>query len=390
MRDLFRAWTETLETFVLEVIFDERKGKRASIMRSILLAGSKGFAVAVKLRRFLYNARIFRDTTLGVQVIAIGNLTVGGTGKTPVVEKFARELRDAGRNVAILSRGYRSKPPPLHKSLLDRLLFRRESTPPRIVSDGKSLLLDSEMGGDEPHMLASNLKDVVVLVDKDRVKSGRYAIEQFGCDTLLLDDGYQYWDLRGRRHDVVLVDCQQPFGNEHLLPRGTLREPPSHLARANTIFITKSDGKTGALRERLQALNPTAPIIECVHHPMYLQDVFTGEQLSLDVLKGRKAASLSGIAQPESFEQSLVKLGAELVYSKRFADHHRFRQQEVLNAINRGKKRQAEIIVTTQKDAVRFPKLDRRDLPILFMRVEIKIVSGAEDFRDCVRKICFH
>jgi tetraacyldisaccharide 4'-kinase len=122
---------------------------------------------------------------------------------------------------------------------------------------------------------------------------------------------------------------------------------------------------------------------------MYLEDVFTGERKTLDFIKGRKVASLSGIAQPESFEHSLGKLGAELVYSKRFADHHRFTQQEVLNAINRGKKRQAEIIVTTQKDAVRFPKLDRRDLPILFMRVEINIVSGADDFRDCVRKICF-
>jgi tetraacyldisaccharide 4'-kinase len=389
MREAFRAWTEVLETFVLEVIFEERKGKRAAILRGILQFGSKLFTVAVKFRRFLYNARILRDTTLGVQVIAIGNLTVGGTGKTPVVEKFARELRDAGRNVAILSRGYRSKPPPLHKSLLDHLLFRRDSTPPRVVSDGKSLLLDSEMAGDEPHMLASNLKDVVVLVDKDRVKSGRYAIEQFGCDTLLLDDGFQYWDLRGRRHDVVLIDRQQPFGNEHMLPRGTLREPPSHLSRAHTIFITKSDGKTEELRQRITSLNPTAPIIECVHSPMYLEDVFTGERQTLDFIKGRKVASLSGIAQPESFEHSLGKLGAELVYSKRFADHHRFTQQEVLNAINRGKKRQAEIIVTTQKDAVRFPKLDRRDLPILFMRVEINIVSGADDFRDCVRKICF-
>jgi len=260
---------------------------------------------------------------------------------------------------------------------------------PRIVSDGKSLLLDSEMAGDEPHMLASNLKDVVVLVDKDRVKSGRYAIEKFGCDTLLLDDGFQYWDLRGRRHDVVLIDRQQPFGNEHLLPRGTLREPPSHLARAHTIFITKSDGQTGELRRRIASLNPTAAVIECVHHPMYLEDVFTGERQSLAFINGRKVGSFSGIAQPESFEQSLVQLGADLVYSKRFADHHRFSQQEILNAINRGKKRQAEIIITTQKDAVRFPKLDRRDLPILFMRVEIKIVSGADDFRDCVRKICF-
>jgi tetraacyldisaccharide 4'-kinase len=107
------------------------------------------------------------------------------------------------------------------------------------------------------------------------------------------------------------------------------------------------------------------------------------------LLKGRQAASLSGIAQPESFERSLVNLGAELVYSKRFADHHRFTQQEVLNVVNRSKKRQASVIITTQKDAVRFPKIDRRDLPIYFMRVEIKIISGAKDFNDCVRQICF-
>jgi tetraacyldisaccharide 4'-kinase len=206
---------------------------------------------------------------------------------------------------------------------------------------------------------------------------------------LLLDDGFQYWKLRGRRQDIVLVDCQQPFGNERLLPRGTLREPPSHLARANTIFITKSDGNTADLRRRIAQLNPSAGVIECVHHPLYFEDAFSGQRLGLDFLKGRKVASLSGIAQPESFEQSLVKLGAELVYSKRFADHHRFTQQEILNVINRSKKRQAETIITTQKDAVRFPKIDRRDLPIYFMRVEIQIVSGASDFEDCVRKICF-
>lgn len=390
MRQRLRDWTERLETFVLEVIFEQRRDTRAKLMRVFLLACSKLFAVAVKTRRLLYNARILRDSTLGVQVIAVGNLTVGGTGKTPVVEKFARALRDQGRNVAILSRGYRSKPTPLHRRVLNKLLFRDDTTPPRVVSDGKSLLLDSEMAGDEPYMLASNLKDVVVLVDKDRVKSGRYAIEKFGCDTLLLDDGFQYWDLQGRRHDVVLIDRQQPFGNnEQMLPRGTLREPPSHLARARTIFITKSDEQTTDLRRRLAQLNPHAPIIECVHHPLYLEDVFTGQQHELSFLQSRKVSSLSGIAQPESFEESLVKLGAELVYSKRFADHHRFTLQEVLNTVNRSKKRQAEAIITTQKDAVRFPKLDRRDLPIFFMRVEIRIVSGAADFEDCVRKICF-
>jgi tetraacyldisaccharide 4'-kinase len=389
VRAQFQAWIEDLETFVLEVIFEQRKGKRATLVRTGLLGLSKLFLVAVKGRQFLYDARILRDTTLGVQIIAIGNLTVGGTGKTPVVEKFARELKDQGRNVAILSRGYRSKPPPLRKRLLDKILLREESTPPRVVSDGRSLLLDSESAGDEPFMLASNLRDVVVLVDKDRVKSGRYAIEKFGCDTLLLDDGFQYWKLRGRRMDIVLVDRQQPFGNEHLLPRGTLREPPTHLSRASTIFITKSDGRTKELRRRITECNSTAGIIECVHHPLYFEDVFTGEHLDLSLVKGKKVASLSGIAQPESFEHSLTGLEADLVYAKRFADHHRFTQQEVLNAINRGKKRQAEIIITTQKDAVRFPKLDRRDLRICFMRVEIRILTGAKDFQDCVRQICF-
>ena len=147
--------------------------------------------------------------------------------------------------------------------------------------------------------------------------------------------------------------------------------------------------KTAELRQRIASLNSTAAIIECIHQPLYFEDVFTGERKGLDLLTGKKVASLSGIAQPESFEQSLVQVGGELVYSKRFADHHRFTQQEILNAINRAKKRQAEIIVTTQKDAVRFPKIDRRDVPFYFMRIEIKIVAGANDFQDCVRKICF-
>jgi tetraacyldisaccharide 4'-kinase len=390
MRESLRAWQEQFETFALEVIFGERRGKKAALLRGVLFGLSKVFLIIVKGRRWLYEARIIRDHPLGVQVITVGNLTVGGTGKTPVVEKFARVLTDQGRKVAILSRGYRSKPPPLTQRWKNKLLLQDEIVPPRVVSDGKSLLLNSEDAGDEPYMLASNLKDVVVLTDKDRVKSGRYAIEQFGCDTLLLDDGFQYWKLAGRRRDIVLVDAQQPFGNEHLLPRGTLREPPEHIRRADTIFITKSDGETAGLRARIRKHNPSAGIIECVHWPLFFEDVFNPDQREqIGWLKGKKVATLSGIAQPESFEQSLLQQGADLVYTKRFADHHRFNQQEILNTINRAKKRRAEVILTTQKDAVRFPKIDRRDLPIFYMRVEIKILSGAKDFDDCVRKICF-
>lgn len=390
MRLVIREWTESIETLVLEVISGHRQDRKATCIRAILYLLSLVFKVAIKCRRALYNLRLLRDSTLGVQVIAVGNVTVGGTGKTPVVEKFARELQDAGRKVAILSRGYRSKPRPLLERVINKLLLRQDITPPKVVSDGQSLLLDSESSGDEPYMLAANLRDVVVLVDKDRVKSGRFAIQKYGCDTLLLDDGFQYWKLKGRRHDVVLIDFQDPFGNGYLLPRGTLREPPSHLARAHTIFITKIDGPTQALRQQIQSINPKAGIIECVHHPLFFEDLFTGEQLPLERVRHRRLATISGIAQPESFEQSLIRLGNQIVYQRRFADHHRYTQQEVLDVINRGVRREAEILITTQKDAVRFPKLDRRDLPIYFMRVEIKIIEGATDFQDCVKKICFH
>ncbi len=390
VREQIRIWTEEFETFALGVIFGQRRGLKAASFRLFLFGLSKIFYGIVKIRWQAYRHRLIRDRALGVQVITVGNLTVGGTGKTPVVERMARELQNQGRKVAILSRGYRSTPPPVGQQLLDLLLMRQDSTPPRIVSDAKSLLLNSETAGDEPYMLASNLKDVVVLVDKDRVKSGRYAIDTFGCDTLLLDDGFQYWKLGGRRHDIVLIDCQLPFGNGHLLPRGTLREPVSHIKRASTIFITKSNGQTGSLRKLIIQHNPKARVIECVHDPLYFENAFDADDRKpLDFLRGKKIAALSAIAQPESFEKSLVQLGAEIAYSKRFADHHRFTQQEILNAINRTKKRDAEMIVTTQKDAVRLPKLDRRDLPVYFMRVEIKIISGAKDFQDCVRQICF-
>src|SRR6059058_2193816 len=134
MRERFRVWWENIETFLLEVILEERQGFREDLVRALAYGFSKVFQVAIKARRFLYNVRILRDSTLGVQVIAIGNLTVGGTGKTPVVEKFARALQDEGRTVAILSRGYRSKPPPLRQRLLNKFLFREDTNPPRVVS----------------------------------------------------------------------------------------------------------------------------------------------------------------------------------------------------------------------------------------------------------------
>ncbi len=349
------------------------------VLRSVSLV----FRQVVLGRLFLYEAGIFRRYPLGCQVISVGNITAGGTGKTPVVEIFARELQKSGRKVAILSRGYRKRELPWYQRL-----FREKLEPPRVVSDGKRLLLDSEMGGDEPYMLASNLPGVVVLVDKNRVKSGRFAVKRFGCDTLILDDGFQYLKLR-HRLEIVLVDKTNPFGNENLLPRGILREPIRNLRRADFIFITKSDGSAEALRARIRELNAKAEIIECCHKPRYLQNVYSAEHVPLSWLNGRTVTSLSGIAVPQSFENSLRAMGAKVIHCERYADHHRYNAQEIIDAVNRAADQHAEALLTTEKDAVRFPRLESTPVPVYYLRVDIELLSGAETFHEAVEHICF-
>jgi tetraacyldisaccharide 4'-kinase len=378
---------ENLEQFAIEVILEQRRGFRAVILREFLYTLSLIYERLVQLRLFLYRKRIFRERALGCLVISIGNLTVGGTGKTPIVEKFARALQKGGRRVAILSRGYKSVPKRAKRGLLDRLRGI-DAQPPRIVSDGESLLLDSLTAGDEPYMLANNLKDVVVLVDKDRVKSGLFAIEKLGADTLLLDDGLQYLHLK-HRLDIVLVDRQAPFGNEFLLPRGTLREPPQNLRRASYIFITKSTGTSNEkLIARIRRYNRTAEIIECAHKPLHLQDVVTGEIAPLEKVTGAYIGSICGIAAPESFENGLKELGAKIEIAKRYIDHHRYSEAEIQRFISRCLRRDLEMIVTTEKDAVRFPRLTKTEVPIYFLRVEIEILSGHESWEHCVNRIC--
>ncbi len=378
---------ENLEQFGIDVVLERRRGIRATALRAILYALSFVYERLVQLRLYFYRKRIFRERALGCLVISVGNLTVGGTGKTPIVEKFARALQAGGRQVAILSRGYKSVP--RKRRWLDRLRGNIVD-PPRIVSDGKTLLLDSRTAGDEPYMLAHNLKDVVVLVDKDRVKSGLFAIDKWKVDTLLLDDGLQYLHLK-HRLDIVLVDRQAPFGNEFLLPRGTLREAPRNLRRASYIFITKNTGESNeALIRRMRRYNRTAEIIECAHKPLYLQDVFTGERLPLDRLRDTFIGSICGIAAPESFEGALRKLGAHLDLAKSYIDHHYYTEAELTTFINRCIRRDLAMIVTTEKDAVRMPNLPETELkvPICFLRVEIEILSGHESWEHCVARIC--
>lgn len=382
-----RVLIERFERYAVDVILERREGGRANALKFVLGGFSKLYTSLVQGRLYLYRRRYLRSQELGCPVVSIGNLTVGGTGKTPVAEMLARELTSRGRRVAILSRGYKSVPRPLAQRLRNKLLKNREMFPPRIVSDGNRVLLDSRRAGDEPHMLAKNLPGVCVLVDKDRVKSGLHAIRHFDADLLLLDDGLQYQRLR-HGIDIVLVDSQAPFGNEHLLPRGTLREPPANLRRASYIIVTKSGPSPDMkLLERLRRLNRTAAIIECNHAPRHWQNLLTREKLPLLSLRGRHVGALSGIARPESFEQGVRELGAQVEIAKSFADHHRYTKKEILRFLEWCDRRSLDALVTTEKDAVRFPEIDQPAVPMLYLRVEIEILRGREHWEELLQRL---
>jgi len=300
---------------------------------------------------------------------------------------LARALQAGGRKVAILSRGYKSVPRPFLLRIWDKLAKKKKIFEPRVVSDGVSLLLDSRMAGDEPFMLANNLRGVVVLVDRDRVKSGAYAIEKFGTDTLILDDGFQYVRMK-HGLEVVLVDRQAPFGNEFLLPRGTLREPPQNLRRATHIFITKCKGADNtALIERIRKYNRTADIIECSHSPQHLKNFVTGEIKPLSFLSGLKIGTLCGIAMPESFEKATEELGAQIILSKSYTDHHRYTVREIENFIRRCVRRNIDAIITTEKDAVRIPRIMQPEVPIYYLRVQIDILAGQQNWDKFVARL---
>ena len=387
MRKAKPSGIERLESYLVKLIVERGDDENRPFSTRFLLGVLKGFSVVfgavVAVRYFLYKTGVLRRYPLGIQVISIGNVTAGGTGKTPVTEIFARTLAANGRKVAILSRGYRRKEAPWW-----RRMFTQVIDPPLVVSDGKRVRLDSAVGGDEPYMLASNLPGVAVVVDRDRVKAGRYAIKRLGCDTLILDDGFQYQKLK-HSVEVVLVDSTNPFGNGNMLPRGVLREPARHLKRADIVFLTKCRGDVSEAVAEVRRYNKKAEIVECRHAPKVLRDVWTREELPLSWLDGKTACTLSGIASPKGFENSLRHLGAKVVWCERYADHHRYDPSEILYALNRTADMGADALVTTEKDAVRFPRFETTPVRCLYLRIAIEILRGGESFDQIINRICF-
>jgi tetraacyldisaccharide 4'-kinase len=322
---------------------------------------------AVRLRGSAYAIGLFKGRRLSCPVVSVGNITVGGTGKTPLVMALARRLLEKGVPVGILSRGYKGR-----------------KVSGSVVSDGWRILLGPQESGDEPHLMARNLRGVPILVGKDRFQTGQMALKQFAVEGLLLDDGYQHLKLH-RDLDILLIDSGIGFGDRHLLPRGIMREPVANLRRAQMFVLTKVEDPEGCrpLEAELREIHPGAEIYHSHFEPAGLIGP-NGEWEEVEGLKGKKVFALSGVANPGYFTSLLRKCGLEIAGEQIFPDHHSYRAEDLTSLQETVNK--LDYLVTTEKDMVKLGSFETsRLLPLRALRIEVKIWEEAAFYEHIMK-----
>lgn len=339
-----------LRDYLYGLATDKNNGLIASGIKAFLYVFSLIYGLSVVFLAFFYRLKPYR---LNCKVISVGNITVGGTGKTSLVEAIARYLQAKGHKVAILSRGY-----------------KRRTLSSQASDDSY------ENMGDEPFMLSRRLGNIPVIVDKDRVQGAKKAIGRFGADTVILDDGLQQWRIK-KDLEVVTIDATQPFGNRRLLPRGILREPLSALQRADILVLTKTNlaGDIQGARDLLARISPRSLLVESAHAAEGFLDLKGGNILAPDSLKGKAAGLFSGIADPASFERLVRALGVNTVFSLSFPDHHHYSRQDLQDIVHRAGSEKVDTLITTEKDASRLTGLRIEDpgVRIIFLRITLKV-----------------
>lgn len=332
-----------------------------------------------RLRAALYRRGVLRARRLPCPVIAIGNLTVGGTGKTPMAIHVAGLLQQLGYRVAVISRGYRG-------------LAEKTGG---VVSDGANLRMTAAQAGDEPYLMALLLPGVPVVVGRSRVRAGLCALAAFGVDVLVLDDAYQHLQL-ARDLNLLLLDQAAPFGNGQVLPRGVLREPISALTRADAVVFTRAAGNVGHGGEvaRLPGLGTGVPVFYCRHRP-YVGGVVPAGKHRMEAALPRTAAAdlagpptvaFSGIARNDDFLQTLVGLGVRLTATLAFPDHHRYSEKDLQRIQRAARRTGARQLVTTHKDFVRIQFRGVWPLPLGVVGVRIDFGDQAQAFSDFIRQ----
>jgi tetraacyldisaccharide 4'-kinase len=350
---------------VVESLWGSRAPGLGSRLLVLPLVAAEGvFRAAVALRGALYDRGLLPVARVAAPVISVGNVSVGGAGKTPAAITIAGRLLRRGLRVALLSRGYGAS--------------RRDA---RVVSDGARLLLAAAEAGDEPALVARRLPGVAVLCGPRRAELARIAIADLRADVLLLDDGFQHRAL-ARDLDLVVLDAADAFGNGRLLPAGPNREPRAALRRAGLVWLSRVDQAEPAALERLRSLALEATgrrPIESRHAPADVLDGGLRAGLGLGALRGRRALLLAGIARPAGFRRTVAALGAEIVAERTFPDHHPFTAAELEAALGAAREARCDVVVTTEKDAVRLPPAAAGDSRLRVVRIDAEIVAGERE-----------
>ena len=314
------------------------------------------YSAALHTRMAAYRRGLFHVIKLDVPVISIGNLTTGGTGKTPLVEWLCRTLAREGRKVCILTRGYGRTNP--RKRVL--------------VSDGVNVLSNPSEGGDEPFLLAQNLEGIAAVIsDPDRVAAGQWAIRELGSEVFVLDDGFQYLRL-ARDLNILTIDATNPWGGGALLPYGRMREPKSGISRADCVVITRSDqGETAPVEIEVRKFLGTQPILMSQMKTVGVREL-TSKSVDAGAVVGQAVAAFCAIGNPKSFFEHLRLEGYNVVLTRVFADHHNYDQSDVDRLIQDAQRHGAKHLITTSKDAVKLQSLDF-DVPCYVLEIEISI-----------------
>jgi tetraacyldisaccharide 4'-kinase len=351
-----------IEPFLRRIVDAETPKLGVRLMRAVLACCAAVYGGLVGARNAGYNRGVFRIHRLPCRVVSVGNLTVGGTGKTPTVMALARSLSAAGARPCILIRGYGGA-----------------GRGVREVSDGGTVRAGWREVGDEAVLLAETLPGVPVIAGGDRVAAGRFAIERFHPDVILLDDGFQHRRIF-READLVLVDATDPFGGGWLLPRGRLREPVAGLRRAHAILVTRVDqvAYPEGVRDRIGAVVAGRPIGMAVYRACALRRLGEQDRGAVGEMRGKRVLALSGIANPRAFHRTLEGLGAVVMDRLVFPDHHPFGPEDRRRIEEAAGAARAEWIVTTEKDAVRLGFDWRPGYSVVAVEIVLDIVSGAD------------
>jgi tetraacyldisaccharide 4'-kinase len=356
-----------IERTVRKMWYGTPKWSGLSSLALLLAPFSLLYGLIVMLRNRLFDRGSVKSERLPCRVISIGNLTVGGTGKTPMVIHLARMLREQGYRPAVLSRGYGGT----------------SKHPVNVVSKGAGPLMGQSEAGDEPVLIAKALTGIPVLTGPRRALTGNWALKNLDADVLILDDGFQHRHLF-RDINIVLLNAVSPFGNGRLLPGGPLREPLGALKRADVIIATGTQDDVAAGRPLALPEGIQAPIFRCYYQPRDFVQGAPEKAFPTAFVKGKKICAFAGIGNPMAFLKTLRALGAEVAVFMPFPDHHRYKPADVTLIAARARQYQAEMIVTTEKDAIKIEPFDFLLPGAYALRIEMVFLSGREDFEKLI------